>query len=61
MKNAKKLKAMRKKRNPKFKIEVVYRETQDKKDRMRQLWDLLISLPNPEPVEKKSGLNGEKN
>lgn len=39
---------MRKKRNPKFKVEVVYKETPDKKDRVRQLWDLLVSLPDPE-------------
>ena len=45
---------MRKKRNPKFKVEVIYRETPDKKDRLRQLWDLLVSLPDPESVKNKS-------
>ncbi len=45
---------MRKKRNPKFKLEVVYREVPDKKDRVRQLWDLLVALPDPEKVEKKA-------
>jgi hypothetical protein len=39
---------MRIKRSPQFKIETVYREVPDKKDRIRQLWDLLISLPEPE-------------
>src|SRR3989338_8515595 len=43
--NAKKRK-MRKKRNPKFKVEVVYKETPDAEDRLRQLWDLLLSLPD---------------
>jgi hypothetical protein len=43
---------MRKKRNPKFKVEVVYKEVPDKKDRVRQLWDLLISLPDPESDKK---------
>lgn len=43
---------MRKKRNPKFKVEVIYKEVSDKKDRVRQLWDLLVALPDP---EKTSG------
>ena len=42
---------MRKKRNPKFKVEVIYKEVPDKKDRVRQLWDLLISLPNSKQEE----------
>ena len=48
---------MRKKRNPKFKVEVVYREVPDKKDRVHQLWDLLVSLPDPksESGEQKAG------
>lgn len=48
---------MRKKRNPKFKVEVVYKEVPDKKDRVRQLWDLLFALPDPEKVsgEQKAG------
>ena len=29
-----------KKKNPKFKVEVEYREVPDKKDGVRQLWDL---------------------
>ena len=45
---------MRKKRNPKFKVEVEYREVPDKKDRVRQLWDLLVSLPDPEKVSEES-------
>ncbi len=35
---------MRKKRNPKFKVEVIYKEVPDKKDRVRQLWDTLVAL-----------------
>ena len=42
---------MRKKRNPKFKVEVTYKETPDAKDRLRQLWDFLISLPDPSKTE----------
>ena len=45
---------MRKKRNPKFKVEVEYREVPDKKDRVRQLWDLLVALPDPYSVKQKS-------
>lgn len=41
---------MRIKRIPNFHTEVMYRESPEKADRIRQLWDLLISLPNPEPV-----------
>ena len=43
---------MRKKREPKFKVEVVYKEAPDKKDRVRQLWDLLVSLPDSEKEKK---------
>ena len=51
-----KKKKMRKKRSPKFKVEVVYKETPDTKDRLRQLWDLLLSLPDPEkPSESSKG------
>ena len=46
-------KTKRKKRNPKFKVEVVYKEVPDKKDRIRQLWDLLTSLPDPESDKKE--------
>lgn len=42
---------MRIKRIPNFQTEVIYRESPDKKDRIRQLWDLLISLPDPEPAQ----------
>ncbi len=41
---------MRIKRIPNFHVEVIYRESPEKADRIRQLWDLLISLPDPEPV-----------
>ena len=44
---------MRKKREPKFKVKVVYKEAPDKKDRVRQLWDLLASLPDHKPTDKK--------
>ena len=44
---------MRKKKTPKFKVEVVHKETPDAKDRLRQLWDLLLSLPNSDKA--KSG------
>jgi len=35
---------------------MVYKEAPDKKDRVRQLWDLLISLSDPEKSssDKKS-------
>jgi len=48
---------MRKKRNPKFKVEVVYKDVPDKKDRVRQLWDLLVSLPDPKTAsgDQKAG------
>lgn len=45
---------MRKKRNPKFKVEVVYREAPDAKDRLRQLWDLLLSLPDPDKAKNEN-------
>jgi hypothetical protein len=45
---------MRKKRNPKFKVEVVHRETTDTKDNVRQLWDLLVALPDPDKAPKES-------
>jgi hypothetical protein len=45
---------MRKKRSPKFKVEVVYKEVPDAKDRVRQLWDLLLSLTHPEKTSKES-------
>ena len=45
---------MRKKRNPKFKVEVVHKETVDTKDNIRQLWDLLVTLPDPDKALKES-------
>ncbi len=45
---------MRKNRNSKFKVEVIYKEVPDKKDRIRQLWDLLVALPDPDKVLKES-------
>jgi len=45
---------MRQKRIPNFHVEVIYRESPDKKDRIRQLWDLLISLPEPEDKKPKN-------
>ncbi len=48
---------MRKKRNPKFKVEVIYKEVPDKKDRVRQLWDTLISLPDSDSVKQKDKLD----
>ena len=44
---------MRQKRTPNFHVEVAYKEVPDKEDRLRQLWDLLISLPDPEEAENK--------
>ncbi len=44
---------MRRKRDPKFKVEVVYKGVPDKKDNVRQLWDLLVSLPDPEKVSRE--------
>ena len=48
---------MRKKRSPKFKVEVVYKEVPDKKDRVRQLWDTLVALPDPKTAsgDQKAG------
>ena len=43
---------MRKKRSPKFKVEVAYREVPDKKDRVRQLWYLLSDLPDSDKPKK---------
>lgn len=47
---------MRKKRKPKFKVEVIYKEVPDKKDRIRQLWDLLVSLPDSDSTKQKGNL-----
>lgn len=45
---------MRKKRSPKFKVGVVYKEVLDAKDRLRQLWDLLLSLPDPDKANSEN-------
>ena len=45
---------MRKKKAPKFEVEVVYKETPDAKDRLRQLWDLLLSLPDLSKAEREN-------
>ena len=52
---------MRKKRNPKFKVEVVYKEVPDKKDRVRQLWDTLIALPDPKTASGDQKAEQENN
>lgn len=44
---------MRQKRRMNFQVEVAYKEVPDKKDRLRRLWDLLISLPDPEEKDNK--------
>lgn len=51
---------MRKKRDPKFKVKVIYRDVPDKKDRVRQLWDLLISLPDSK-IESSDQKAGQEN
>ena len=45
---------MRKKREPKFKVEVVYKEMPDAKDRLHRLWDLLLSLPDSDKAKNES-------
>ena len=45
---------MRKKRNLKFKVEAIYKQVPDAKDRVRQLWDLLVSLPDPDKTSKEN-------
>jgi hypothetical protein len=52
--NEKGQKTMRKKRSPKFKVKVVYKETPDAKDRLHQLWDLLLSLPDSDKAKSES-------
>ncbi len=51
---------MRIKRFPKFQTEFIYRESPDKKDRLRQLWDLLLALPEPEN-NKNNQINNKNN
>lgn len=50
---------MRKIQEKNFQVEVVYKESPDKNDRLRQLWDLLLSLPDPDEVENKNKKNHE--
>jgi hypothetical protein len=45
---------MRKKSSPKFKVEVVHKETADTKDNVRQLWDLLVALPDQKKAPKEN-------
>ena len=56
-----KIKQMRKKRNQKFKVEVVYKDVPDKKDRVRQLWDTLVSLPDPEDIKQEKDAGNKNN
>ncbi len=50
---------MRKIQEKNFQVEVVYKESPDKNDRLRQLWDLLLSLPDPEEANNKNKKNYE--
>ncbi len=53
---------MRQKRTPNFQVEIVHKEVTDAKDRLRQLWDLLLALPDPdghEDTEKENHKNHE--
>lgn len=50
---------MRKIQEKNFEVEVVYKESPDKNDRLRRLWDLLLSLPDPEEVNNKNKKNYE--
>lgn len=50
---------MRKIQEKNFQVEVTYRETSDRMERIRQLWDLLLSLPDPKEVENKNKKNHE--
>lgn len=50
---------MRKIQEKNFQVEVVYKESPDKNDRLHQLWDLLLSLPEPEESENKNKKNYE--
>lgn len=52
---------MRKKKTPKFKVEVVHKETPDAKDRLRQLWDLLLSLPDSYKNKNSNHASKESN
>ncbi len=54
---------MRQKRTPNFQVEVDYKKVPDEKDRLRQLWDLLIALPDSErqtDVGKENHKNHER-
>ena len=48
---------MRKIQEKNFKIEVIYREAPDRMERLHRLWDLLLSLPDPEEIEDKNKKN----
>lgn len=50
---------MRIKRSPNFEVELTYRETSDRMERLRRLWELLIALPDPEEAENKNKKNHE--
>lgn len=50
---------MGKKKSQKFKVEVVYKETPDAKDRLRQLWDLLLCLPDSGKNKNNDGIKRE--
>ena len=45
---------MRKIQQKNFEVEVVYRKVPDAQERLRKLWDLLISLPDPEEAKNKN-------
>ena len=38
---------------------MVYRKVPDAQERLRKLWDLLISLPDPDEAENKNKKNYE--
>ena len=50
---------MRKIQEKNFEVELTYRETPDRLERLSRLWDLLISLPDPEEIEDKNKKNYE--
>lgn len=50
---------MRKIQEKNFQVEVIYRKTQDAPERLRRLWELLITLPDPEDAENKNKKNYE--
>ena len=50
---------MRKIQEKNFEVEVIYKETHDRLERLHRLWDLLLSLPDPEESENKNKKNYE--